>query len=96
LKIFFYGNDLYQHLLGEQLDNMYDSEWALLDRKALAIIRLSMSRSVVHNVVKEKTTMSLMATLSGMYEKPFANNKVHPMKKLFNLKMAKEALGCSI
>ena len=29
-----------------------------------------------------------MKTLSGMYEKPSANNKVHRMKKLSNLKMA--------
>ena len=28
-----------------------------------------------------------MKALSGMYEKPSANNKVHLMKKLFNLKM---------
>ena len=33
--------------------------------------------------------MGLMTTLSGMYEKSLANNKVHLMKKLFNLKMAK-------
>ena len=30
-----------------------------------------------------------MAVLSGMYEKPSSNKKVHLMKKLFNLKMAK-------
>ena len=30
---------------------------------------------------------NLMKALSGMYEKPSANNKVHLMKKLFNLKM---------
>ncbi len=35
--------------------------------------------------------MGLMTTLSGMYEKSLANNKVHLMKKLFNLKMAKVA-----
>ena len=29
-----------------------------------------------------------MKALSSMYEKPLANNKVHLMKKLFNLKMA--------
>ena len=29
-----------------------------------------------------------MKALSGMYEKPLANNNVHLMKKLFNLKMA--------
>ena len=32
--------------------------------------------------------MGMITALSGMYEKPSANNKVHLMKKLFNLKMA--------
>ena len=36
--------------------------------------------------------MDLMKTLSGMYKKPLANNKVHLMKKLFNLKKAKGTL----
>jgi hypothetical protein len=40
--------------------------------------------------VKEKTIVGLMDALSDMYEKPSANNKVHLMKKLFNLKMAEE------
>ena len=31
--------------------------------------------------------MDLIKALSSMYEKPSANNKVHLMKKLFNLKM---------
>ena len=50
-----------------------------------------MSRSVAHNVVKEKTTTDLMKALFGMYEKLSANNKVHLMKKLFNLKMTENA-----
>ena len=37
--------------------------------------------------MKEKTIADLMKALSSMYEKPSANNKVHLMKKLFNLKM---------
>jgi hypothetical protein len=57
----------------------------------LGVIRLTLSRSVAHNVVKENTTVTLMAALSGMYENPSANNKVHLMKKLFNLKMEKGA-----
>ena len=36
--------------------------------------------------------MGLMTTLSSMYEKPSANNKVHLMKKLFNLKIAEGAV----
>ena len=45
----------------------------------------------MHIVVKENTTAELMTALSGMYEKPLVNNKVHLMKKLFNLKMAEGA-----
>ena len=70
---------------------MKAEEWALLDRQLLGVIRLTLSRSVAYNVVKEKTTEDLMKALFGMYEKPSANNKVHLMKKLFNLKMAENA-----
>ncbi|RVX19178.1 Retrovirus-related Pol polyprotein from transposon TNT 1-94 [Vitis vinifera] len=38
-------------------------EWALLDRQVLGVIRLTLSRSVAHNVVKEKTTANLMKAL---------------------------------
>ena len=65
--------------------------YALLNRQVLGVIRLTLSRSVAHNVVKEKTIVNLMKALFGMYEKPSANNKVHLMKKLFNLKMAENA-----
>ena len=57
----------------------------------MGVIRLTLSRFVVHNVVKEKTTADLMKALSGMYEKSSTNNKMHLMKKLFNLKMAENA-----
>ena len=50
-----------------------------------------MSRSIAHNIVKKKTTVDLMKVLSSMYENSLANNKVHLMKKLFNLKMAENA-----
>ena len=47
--------------------------------------------SIVHNVVKEKITTNLMKVLSGMYGMLSANNKVHLMKKPFNLRMAENA-----
>jgi hypothetical protein len=52
IKDIIYGKELHQSLLGEQPDDMDDREWALLDRKALADVRLSLSKSVGHNVVK--------------------------------------------
>ena len=88
---YLYGRKLHLPLLGEKPKAMKAEEWALLDRQVLRVIRLTLSRSVAHNIVKEKTTVDLMKALSGIYEKPFANNKVHLIKKLFNLKMAKNA-----
>ena len=78
-------------LLGTKPEAIKAEEWALLDRQVLGVIRLTLSRFVAHNVVKEKTTADLIKALSGMYEKPSANNKVHLMKKLFNLKIAENA-----
>jgi len=43
---------------------------------------------VIFNISSDKMTLDLMATLSKMYEKPSASNKIFLMKKLFNLKMA--------
>ena len=91
IEDYLYGRQLHLPLLGTKPEAMKAEEWALLNRQVLGVIRLTLFRSVAHNVVKEKITSDLMKALSGMYEKPFANNKVHLMKKLFNLKMAKNA-----
>ena len=91
IEDYLYGRKLHLPLLGTKPEAMKAKEWALLDRQVLGVIRLTLSRSIVHNVVKEKTIVDLIKVLSGMYEKPSANNKVHLMKKLFNLKIAKNA-----
>ena len=91
IEDYLYGKKLHLLLLGEKLATMKNDEWILLDRQALGVIKLTLSRSVAHNVVKEKTTANLMKALSSMYEKPSVNNKMHLMKKLFNLKMVDNA-----
>ncbi|RVW71138.1 Retrovirus-related Pol polyprotein from transposon TNT 1-94 [Vitis vinifera] len=91
IEDYLYGRKLHLPLLGTKPESMKAEEWVLLDRHVLGVIRLTLSRSAAHNVVKEKTTADLMKALSGMYEKSSANNKVHLMKKLFNLKMAENA-----
>ena len=91
IEDYLYGKKLHLSLLEEKPATMKDEEWALLNRQVLEVIRLTLSRSIAHNVVKEKTTVDLIEALSAMYEKPSANNKVHLMKKLFNLKMAENA-----
>lgn len=64
----------------------------LLDRQVLGVIRLTLSRSVVHDILQKKTTTGLTAAFSSIYERPSANNKVYIMKNLFNLKMAEVLL----
>ncbi|RVW72813.1 Retrovirus-related Pol polyprotein from transposon TNT 1-94 [Vitis vinifera] len=88
IEDYLYGRKLHLPLLGTKPESMKLKEWTLLDRQVLGVIRLTLSRSVAHNIVKEKTTTDLMKALSGMYEKLFVNNKVHLMKKFFNSKMA--------
>ena len=88
---YLYGRKLHLPFLGTKPESMKAEEWPLLDRQVLGIIRLTLSRSIVHNVVKENTTTDPMKVLSSIYEKSSANNKVHLMKKLFNLKMIENA-----
>ena len=71
---YLYGKKLHQPLLETKPETMKDEDWNLLDRQVLGVIRLTLSRSVAHDVVKEKTTVDLMKALTSMYEKPLANN----------------------
>nr|CAN80991.1 hypothetical protein VITISV_021529 [Vitis vinifera] len=91
IEDYLYGRKLHLPFLGTKPESMKAEKWALLDKQVLGVIRLTLSRFVAHNVVKENTTSHMMKALSSMYEKSFANNKVHLMKKLFNLKMAENA-----
>ena len=87
---YLYQRDLYQPLIGKakKLTSMTDTEWDILDKKALGTIRLCLAASVVFNISKETKTEGLMSTLAKLYEKPLASNKVFLMKHLFNMKMS--------
>ena len=56
IEDYLYGRKLHLPLLGTKPESMKAEEWALLDRQVIGVIRLTLSRSVTHNVVKEKTT----------------------------------------
>ena len=61
-----FRSKLHLPLLGTKPKAMKDEECALLDRQVLGVIRLTLSRSIAHNVVKENATSNLMKALSGM------------------------------
>ena len=76
IEDYLYGRKLHLLLLGTKPEAMKAEEWALLDRQVLGVIRLTLSKSVAHNIVKEKTITDLMKALSGMYKKPSTNNTI--------------------
>ncbi|KAG2372300.1 Retrovirus-related Pol polyprotein from transposon TNT 1-94 Protease [Vigna angularis] len=91
IEDYLYQKGMQEPLTGRKPEAMKEDEWSFLDRKALGAIRLTLSRNVAFNIANEKTTVSLMAALSNMYEKPSAANKVHLMRRLFNLRMTEGA-----
>ena len=66
IEDYFYEKKLHLPLLRTKSETMKDEDWNLLDRQVLGVIRLILSRLVVPNVVKEKTTVDLMKALSSM------------------------------
>ena len=64
---------------------MKKEEWDILHREALGVIRLTLLCNVAFNIIKEKTTTCLMKVLANVYETPTASNKLHLIRRLFNL-----------
>ena len=88
IKDYLYQKDLHEPLTGVKPESMTKEKWKLKDRQVLGLIRLTLSRNVAFNIVKEKSTSGLLKALSNMYEKPSAMNTVYLMRKLFNLQMS--------
>ncbi|VFQ76723.1 unnamed protein product [Cuscuta campestris] len=74
-------------VLGDKPEKLSDADWAGLDRKAMSVIRLSLTKNVAFNILKEKTAKGIMEALSNMYEKPSAANKVFLIRELVNTRM---------
>ena len=60
IEDYLHGKKLHLPLLETKPETMKDEDQNLLDRQVLGVIRLTLSRSVAHDVVKEKTTVDLM------------------------------------
>ena len=60
-----YGKKLHLPLLGGKPKTIKAEELALLDKQVLGVIRLTLSRSIVYNVMKEKIMADLMKALSS-------------------------------
>ncbi|PNX64147.1 retrovirus-related Pol polyprotein from transposon TNT 1-94, partial [Trifolium pratense] len=56
IEDYLYQKKLYQPLSGKKPDDMKQEDWALLDRQALGVIRLTLAKNVAFNIVNETTT----------------------------------------
>jgi len=90
MEYYLYQKDLYLPASRKikKLTSMIDTEWDILNRKALRTIHLCLAALVAFNISKEMTIEGLMSTLAKLYERPLASNKVFLMKHLFNMKMS--------
>ena len=87
VKDYLYQKNLYQPLIGLKPEPMSATDWALLDRKALGFVRLTLTKNMAFIVKNVTSTVDIMKVLANTYEKPSASNKVLLMRCLFNLKM---------
>ncbi|VFQ85739.1 unnamed protein product [Cuscuta campestris] len=79
-------------ILGDKAEKMSDADWAGLDRKAISVIRLSLTKNVTFNILKGKTAKGIMKALSNMYEKPSAANKIFLIGELVNTRIKEGTL----
>ncbi|GJY95725.1 hypothetical protein Tco_0512086 [Tanacetum coccineum] len=91
IKDYMYQEKLHEPLKEAKPTGMKIEDGTLLDRQALGVVRLSLSNNVDYNIVKEKTTYDLIKTLSNMYKKPSASNKVFLIRQLVNTQVKKGA-----
>ncbi|GJW54919.1 NB-ARC domains-containing protein [Tanacetum coccineum] len=91
IEDYLYQNKLHEPLSETKPSGIKQEDWALLDRQALGVVRLSLAKNVAFNVLNEKTTFGLLKGLSNMYERPSASKKVFLIKQLVNTKMTEGA-----
>ena len=63
IKDYLYQKDLHEPLTGVKPESMSEEKWKLKDPQALGLIRLTLSRNVAFNIVKEKTTYGRLKAL---------------------------------
>ena len=84
---YLYQKNLYQPLTSMKPKAMSAGDWAVLDRKALGFVRLTLAKNMAFNGKNVTSTTDIMNVLFDTYEKPSASNNVHLIRRLSNLKM---------
>ena len=79
--------DLYKLVEREQIPTrVLESEWNLLNRKAVATIKQCVDVSVLQHVVNDRNAHKMWQKLSGLYETKNALNRMSLLRKIVKLK----------
>ena len=60
---YLYRKKLHEPLSGKKQEKIEQPDLDLLDRQTIGVVRLTLMKNVVFNIVKEKTTADLMKAL---------------------------------
>ncbi|KAJ0552950.1 hypothetical protein HanHA89_Chr08g0290911 [Helianthus annuus] len=63
-------------------EKMELAEWNVLDKKAMVVITLALTRNMAFKIMEESPTYGMMKALSSIYEKPFVDKMFLCMPKL--------------
>ena len=79
--------DLYEPIDRSEIPKgVLETEWRLLNRKAVATIRQYVDVSVLQHVANATNAYEMWQKLSGLYERKNALNRTSLMRKIVNLK----------
>ena len=79
--------DLYESIYKVEISTgVLESEWKLLNKKAVATIRQGVDVSVLRHVANDTNACEMWAKLSGLYERKNALSKTSLMRKIVRLK----------
>ena len=82
-------NELHQPLGGTKAEDT-DEHWKLLDRKAMSMVHLSLSRKIAQRTQNVKLMKEMLDIVSGIYEKSSTTNTVHLMRLPFNKQIGED------
>lgn len=89
LKIYLYGKICTNLSPDRSYRTCLDADHKALDRKALDMVRLSLTQSIAFNIAKEMTKAFLKEAPTIINENPSTMNKLYLMSHLFNLRITK-------
>ncbi|KAK9756318.1 hypothetical protein RND81_01G088600 [Saponaria officinalis] len=80
----------------KKLSTMSDEQWDEMDEKTLSVIQLCLSREVLCEVIKDKSSADIWTKLESLYMTKSLANKLRLKERLFTLRMSEGSKGALV